>query len=721
MKSVAQIRTFCCGTSRMALWVVAAPLLLQVSHAQPTVSNNFATTSAYLAILGRDPDPAGWWYWVGTLTGGGNNQQSMYSLFLGGNEYAARYGSPDVPEFLTYLYQDALLRNPDPDGLGYWEGLLPPNGSMTEAQVVAYIVGSSEYAGNANGAYASTYQTAPVTISSMSQSGNGQIGNNLQTISVAYTNTLNSQGYQDIGSGEIFIGPDPSASTSGCYVQWFGNNTFVLYDGASSYTGTGGSGNQLTGSYCSLALWQTSVVTNSGGLTVTLGLVFNAAMGNSDGSVNNDPVWANGMNNEGLATGWNNMGAVSVSQYDVSVTLSGSPVALTYHSSPNFSIATFTVNYQSLNGYTGPINLGQPAMQYPGLLFPALDSNQVSGSGAVTLTVTYEYPYQGGDAPAAYQGFLTASVAGGPQHTIWFEVDLVSSPTFTITPEPPASQSVGASGQVFYQLLVPNNGFSGGVTFTNVTGLPSSVGWNFSPSYVEHVGLGTVLTLNVGGGTTPGVYTATISAQSGGNTVTTTVALSVAGPATLSVLASGVLLPGGSTAFAWTAAAGATEYQLLLGSSNMASNYYSGPLTTATSAVATFPAGNYTLVASLGTLTGGSWQWTYSQYAVSTQVNFSTPVLTAGQPSINVPMNNLPVQQILTFIAGDPRTIEGCYSEDAAFTVRIVTATPSTLTLQYAATANAIPQLEPIGCTYPTGPFEPPPPVQFHPQRPTCK
>jgi len=581
---------------------------------------------------------------------------------------------------------------------------------MTEAQVIAFIVGGSEYGGNSNGTYANTYQTAPVTVSSMSQSGNGQIGNNsLQTVSVTYTSPL---GYGDIGSGEIFIGPGPSASTSnGCYVQWFTNNTFVLYNGASSYTGTGGGG-QLNGAYCSLLLWETSVVTSSSGVTVTLGLLYNAAMGNSDGSVNSDPVWANGMNNEGWATGWINMGSVSVSQYDVSVTVSGSPVALTYHST-----ATITVNYQGLNGYSGAIYFDQPTMQAPGCVSPSLSSTSAGGSGAITLTFTYNgYQYTG--SSAAFLGSFTAYIPGGPEHTIWFEVDVVSASTFTITPEPPVSQSVGASGSVSYQLLVPDNGFISQVNFTGVSGLPSSVGFNFSPSGL-YAGQVSALTLTANPGTPPGTYTATISAVSGGATATTTVTLIVTGPATLSVPASGTYLPGGSTAFAWAAVPGATEYQLLLGSSNGSSNYYSGPLTTTTSAVGTFPAGNYTLMASLGTLTGGSWQWTYSSYTVSTQVNFTPPVLTAGQPSAIVPMNNVPVLQTLTFAQGDPRTVYDCEPvDDVAFRVRIISATATTLTLSYQATAQALPS-EPIGCTCPGGPFEPPAPTPVPPPKPS--
>jgi len=68
------------------------------------------------------------------------------------------------------------------------------------------------------------------------------------------------------------------------------------------------------------------------------------------------------------------MGSVSVSQYDISVAVSGSPVALTYQSAPNYSTATLTVNYQSLNGYNGTIYFGQPTMQFSGYLQPSLSS-----------------------------------------------------------------------------------------------------------------------------------------------------------------------------------------------------------------------------------------------------------------------------------------------------------------------------------------------------------
>jgi hypothetical protein len=111
---------------------------------------------------------------------------------------------------------------------------------------------------------------------------------------------------------------------------------------------------------------------------------------------------------------------------------------------------------------------------------------------------------------------------------------------------------------------------------------------------------------------------------------------------------------------------------LLLGPSNNTGNYYLGPYTTATSATATIQPGNYTLVASLGRLTGSGWQWVYATYTVSTTTQNTIPVLTVGQQPIAAPRNNIPVQQILNFQPGqgDPRTIQACISDDTTFTVR---------------------------------------------------
>jgi hypothetical protein len=715
-----------------ALCLAAGSAIAPVCRAQcPTVPNNFATTSAYLAVLGRDPDPGGWIYWRGTVASGANTQLDVYNFFLIGPEYATRYGTPDAAQFLTILYQDALLREPDAGGYAFWLGALT-EGTLTEPQIVACFIYGGEYASNANGAYASTYQTAPVTTTGMSQSGNGQIGTSIQTISIGYTNPLNTSTYSDIASGEVFIGPDPTASTTnGCYVQWFSNNTFVLYDGASSYTGTGGSASSLNGTYCSLVLYGgTGVVQNANGYTVTLALTYNAPMGGANGSVLTDPVWTDAMNNEGLATGWVNEGSVAVSQYDVSVTISGSPQALTWQAGPAYSTATFTVNYQALNGYTGTISFGVPSMQYGGYLYPSLSAYQVSGNGAITLTATYRTQYVGSNS-GSFLGSFTASVSGGPQHTIWFQVNLVPTATFTISPVAPTSQSLGASGTASYQLLVPANGFLGAIVFTSagVTGLPSGVSAYFgsvgtTQASVENSGAIT-LYLAAAPGTASGTYAPTISATSdppsGYVTATATVALSVAGPAVISMPAPGAVLPGGSTTFAWTAAAGASDYQLLLGSSNGAGNYYSGSPTTATSATATIPSGNYTLVASLGTLTGSSWQWFYATYTVSTTTQNTIPVLTAGQQPIAVPRNNIPVQQILNFQPGqgDPRSIQACISDDTTFTVRILSATATTLTLSYAASTQNTAQLEPIGCTCPGGPIYPgPPPPEPEPPPP---
>jgi len=56
--------------------------------------------------------------------------------------------------------------------------------------------------------------------------------------------------------------------------------------------------------------------------------------------------------------------------------------------------------------------------------------------------------------------------------------------------------------------------------------------------------------------------------------------------------------------------------------------------------------------------------------------------------------------------------------DDVAFRVRIISATATTLTLSYQATPQALPS-EPIGCTCPGGPFEPPAPTPVPPPKPS--
>ena len=121
-------------------------------------SNEFSGTGlyiikVYLAVLGRDPDFAGWRYWFSTVqnpaTGGTDywfNTPAvvLLSQFLNSQEFITAYGNLNDSDFLTRVYQNVLGRLPDPAGLQYWLGPLQ-NGALTRAQVFDQFVRSVEY------------------------------------------------------------------------------------------------------------------------------------------------------------------------------------------------------------------------------------------------------------------------------------------------------------------------------------------------------------------------------------------------------------------------------------------------------------------------------------------------------------------------------------------------------------------------------------------------
>lgn len=105
--------------------------------------------SAYIALLGRKPDFAGWQFWDTQLELGSTSQSGFVNALLGSFEYQQQFGSPDSTSFVTALYQNAFQRSPDSAGLAYWTSLLNAN-ALTRADVASAFIASVEFAGRQN-------------------------------------------------------------------------------------------------------------------------------------------------------------------------------------------------------------------------------------------------------------------------------------------------------------------------------------------------------------------------------------------------------------------------------------------------------------------------------------------------------------------------------------------------------------------------------------------
>jgi hypothetical protein len=112
-------------------------------------------TQAYQDLLGRQPDPDGLAYWSGLLNQGVLTRQQV------------ALGIESSPEYLTdqvqQVYAQFLHRSADAAGLSYWTGMLQAGGTL--AQLEAGVAGSAEYfqsrgGGTNDGFLAALYQDA---------------------------------------------------------------------------------------------------------------------------------------------------------------------------------------------------------------------------------------------------------------------------------------------------------------------------------------------------------------------------------------------------------------------------------------------------------------------------------------------------------------------------------------------------------------------------------
>jgi hypothetical protein len=77
----------------------------------------------YIAILGRNPDPSGFSFWVQTYADANGTAAALTSITNGfGNsaEFKATYTGDSTSVAVGKLYQNVLLRAADADGLAYW-------------------------------------------------------------------------------------------------------------------------------------------------------------------------------------------------------------------------------------------------------------------------------------------------------------------------------------------------------------------------------------------------------------------------------------------------------------------------------------------------------------------------------------------------------------------------------------------------------------------------
>lgn len=97
----------------------------------------------YVAYYGRPADPEGLTFWANTLELNNGNIQAILGDFGNSAEYVQRFGSMDDTTLINNLYQQLFGRDAEPEGLGFWSGLLI-NNQLNLAQIAHSMLNGAQ-------------------------------------------------------------------------------------------------------------------------------------------------------------------------------------------------------------------------------------------------------------------------------------------------------------------------------------------------------------------------------------------------------------------------------------------------------------------------------------------------------------------------------------------------------------------------------------------------
>lgn len=97
------------------------------------------TYRTYDASLGRTPDELGLIFWNAVMNGGDTSRKDLAGFFTGSPEFANLFGEdPTDEEYVIALYNNALRRDPDQEGLDFWTGVFASGALDREDMLVAF-------------------------------------------------------------------------------------------------------------------------------------------------------------------------------------------------------------------------------------------------------------------------------------------------------------------------------------------------------------------------------------------------------------------------------------------------------------------------------------------------------------------------------------------------------------------------------------------------------
>ena len=112
-------------------------------HSPEFEQTGMSVIKNYIAVLGRDPEYAGWLYWF-TQIHNGASANAVLNAFIASPEFHTTYGSLSNNQFVTLVYQNVLGRAPDTGGLNYWLNQLN-TGALDRTGIMASFIASPEF------------------------------------------------------------------------------------------------------------------------------------------------------------------------------------------------------------------------------------------------------------------------------------------------------------------------------------------------------------------------------------------------------------------------------------------------------------------------------------------------------------------------------------------------------------------------------------------------
>ncbi len=123
--------------------MISAIVVSSPASARPVRPEEGQVERLYRAVFDRSPDAAGFAYWF-RLRSTTVPLEAIAAEFIASPEFAMVAGAPTSTEFIERLYRNVLDREPDVEGLQYWQRLMTDG--LSRVQLLVLFSESAEFA-----------------------------------------------------------------------------------------------------------------------------------------------------------------------------------------------------------------------------------------------------------------------------------------------------------------------------------------------------------------------------------------------------------------------------------------------------------------------------------------------------------------------------------------------------------------------------------------------